>query len=149
MFEKFVEGVTSFWKRVSKRKLEAYVSSFTLAVGIYLALPFESMDSQAYATLRDIAPEGLWAWLFISNGLSHIMWILVNGHRWWSPLARWGSCVFSALLYTAWVLGFALYDPTTTAIVGYTWPALASIVCCVTAWRDALFSIRVRDAYAK
>ena len=131
---------------LNQRRLEVYVAGSTLSMGLFLAGPWESMDTTAYEVLNIMAPEALWAWLFVSNGLSHILWLMVNGRRWWSPIARWGTCLISSGLYASWSIGFAAMDPTTTAVVGYAMPAIASGFCCVIAWRDALFSMRVRDA---
>lgn len=131
---------------LQQRRLECYIAGSTLAMGLFLSMPLASMDGPGYVVLNQMASEALWAWLFISNGLSHIMWLLVNGKRWWSPIARWGTCLLSALLYASWAIGFAWVNPGTTAVAGYAVPALGSAFCCVIAWRDALFAIGVRDA---
>ena len=132
---------------LERRPLEMFFAAATLIFGIFLALPMDSMDSPAYTVLIQAAPEPLWAWLFLTNGLSHGLWLAVNGSRWWSPFMRFAAALFSMLIYAFWSVGFALHDPTTTGIVTYGIMSAGSLWCCVLAWRDALVSVRLANAY--
>lgn len=129
-----------------QRRLEVFIAGSTLGMGVWLAAPWDSMDSPAYTVLGYMAPEGLWAWLFLSSGLTHIAWLLVNGRRWWSPMARLASCIFSAFIYASWSAGFAFMDPTTTAVMSYGCLSLGSLACAVTALHDAIYSVRMHYA---
>lgn len=129
-----------------KRPLECALAGVLLGMGLWLAAPMESMDTPAYLVLNIMATEMLWAWLFIAGGLVHAAWLAINGRRWWSPIARLASCGYSTFLYGTWAAGFAFYDSITTVVMGYGSWAVLSLACAVTAWHDAIYSMRVHYA---
>ena len=125
------------------RRLEVFFAASTFGMGVFLAAPMKSMGGPAYDVLRVAAQEWLWAWLFMTNGLSHCLWLAVNGARWWSPIARWFAAGFSVLLYLFWALAFAAVNASSTAVFTYGAMAAGSALCCVWAWRDALIAVRL------
>ena len=129
-----------------RRRLEVFLALTTFGFGLFLAVPFDSMAGLGYASLRAVAPEWVWAGIFIFNGLSHGLWLLVNGSQWWSPMMRWFAALFSALVYALWAAGFAYINPASTAVYTYSALSIGAWICCVYAYRDAVRSWGVHYA---
>lgn len=132
----------------ARRKLELFLAGYTLSFGLWLMMPFESMDSPGFRLITIIASEHQWGALFFFNGLSHVLALLVNGHRWWSPLIRWFAAMVSMLVYASMSYLFAIIDPYTTAVANYALLSFGAGMCLVTAWQDARTAQRMRHALA-
>ena len=131
-----------------RRKLEVFFAMLTAGFGYWLLFPSTAMGSAALRHLTSMASEGLWGGMFLVNGLSHCVWLAVNGARWWSPIVRFGAAFGSSSLYLIWCAGFAAYDPGATGVYTYGALAAGAGACCVFAWRDALSVVRMRRAFA-
>ncbi len=133
----------------ARRRLEIFFAGQTLVYGLWLMLPFDAMSSPDFAVVVTSVPEHQWGTLFFFNGLCHLLALLVNGHRWWSPFIRWFAALTSMLVYASLALCFAAVDWRTTAVVNYAILSVGGGMCLWTAWRDALTALRVRDAVAR
>lgn len=133
----------------ARRRLEIFFAGQTLLYGLWLMLPFEAMTSPGFMIVVQAIPEHQWGTLFFFNGLCHLLALLVNGHRWWSPFIRWFASMVSMLVYASLAACFAAVDWKTTAVINYAILSAGGAMCLWTAWRDALTALRVRDAVAR
>lgn len=130
----------------ARRKLELFLSGYTLCFGLWLVLPFASMDAPGFRLLLEQSSEEQWGALFFFNGLSHALALLVNGHRWWSPLIRWFAAMTSMLVYGSMAYLFWLVNPHTTAVANYGLLSTGAGLCLFTAWQDARLALRIEYA---
>lgn len=133
---------------MERRKLEVFFAALTAGFGLWLLFPSIAMDSPALIHARDMASEGAWGGMFLSNGLAHCVWLAVNGARWWSPIVRFGAAFGSGSLYLIWCVSIAAYDPVSTGVYTYGALSVGAWACCVFAWRDALSAVRMHRAVA-
>jgi len=126
------------------RRLEVFVASYTLGFGFWLMLPFQSMNTAAFATLTEAVSEYRWGALFFFNGLSHALALIINGHRWWSPFVRWFAALTSALVYAAFSIGFGVEHWHSTAVFTYAGLSCAGLICLWFAVADATQAMRIR-----
>lgn len=132
----------------ARRKLELFLAGYTLIFGLWLSLPFGSMDTPSFRLIVERVSESQWGALFFFNGLSHALALLVNGHRWWSPLIRWFAAMVSMMVYGTMAYLFWLVDPHTTAVANYGLLSLGAGLCLITAWLDARTAMRIEYAVA-
>lgn len=132
----------------ARRKMEVFFACLTSGFGYWLLFPSQAMASPALQALTDMASEGMWGGMFLTNGLAHCVWLAVNGARWWSPIVRFGAAFGAACLYLIWCAGFAAHDPNSTGVYTYGALAAGAVACCVFAWRDALTALRMRRVFA-
>ena len=130
----------------ARRKLELFLSGYTLCFGLWLTLPFHSMDAPGFRLIVEQASEEQWGALFFFNGLSHTLALLLNGHRWWSPFIRWFAAMTTMLVYGSMSYLFWLVDPHTTAVANYGLLSVGAGLCLFTAWLDARTAMRIRYA---
>lgn len=133
----------------ARRRLEIFFAGQTLVYGLWLMLPFDAMNSRGFDVALQSLPEHQWGSLFFFNGLCHLLALLVNGHRWWSPFVRWFAAMVSMLVYASLSACFAAVDWRSTAVINYAILSVGGMMCLWTAWRDALTALRVRDAFAR
>lgn len=131
-----------------RRKLEAFLAALTAGFGFWLLFPSVAMRSPGLQPALAMMGEESWGALFLSNGMMHFSWLIVNGARWWSPFIRFGAAFGSASLYLIWAASIAAYDPSSTGVYTYSALAVGAIACCVFAWRDALSAVRMNRAIA-
>lgn len=122
-------------RHTRKRPMEAWLGGFTALLGVWIALPSTSMGSVGYFELLEMQRELLWGLLFMAIGVAHVVSVILNGLRWWTPFARSFTAFSMAVIYGAWVWGFALVNPSSTAVFLYG----AFTIASVQALRAALF----------
>jgi hypothetical protein len=120
-----------------KRKMEIGLGGLTAGLGLWIVLPSRSMNTTGYSALLDIAPEFQWGMMFLSVGVAHMVAILVNGLRWWTPISRSLMCTISAVLYAVWSAGFWQASPASTAVYTYLSLSAMSAWCFYYAAYDA------------
>lgn len=128
----------------TRRRLEVFFAGQTLAIGLWLALPFDAMQGPAYQAVTAALHESRWGALFFFNGLCHILALLVNGHRWWSPLIRLFAAGTSVLAYGVLSGCFAFQDWQSTAVINYAAQSVGAGMCMFFAWHDARLALRLR-----
>ncbi len=131
-----------------RRKLEVFLSVTTGGFGAFLLLPADSMGGPAFAFVTADISEPAWGLAFALNGASHALALAVNGSRWWSPLVRCWSAVYSAILYLILVAGFMAYSFSSTAVWTYGSLAVGSAISACYAWRDSIRAVRIKYAIA-
>jgi hypothetical protein len=131
-----------------RRRLEIFLSATTGGFGLFLLLPAESMSGPAFEFVTADISENAWGLVFALNGASHTLALAVNGSRWWSPLVRCWSALYSAILYAILAAGFAAYSLTTTAVWTYGCLSFGSVIAVYWAWKDSIKAVRVRSVLA-
>jgi len=132
------------------RIFEWWLAANTTGFGLFLAMPGRSMDSTAYDHLTGWLPEWAWAGFFFWTGFAHLVALLINGRRWWTPIIRSCTTALNCAVYIFFGLGFLLIDPLSTAVYSYmVLIATAAAICFFRATVDtaAIFEVRRRDAY--
>jgi len=125
------------------RHAEIFSALGCLVMGLWLMRDVESMGTVAYHDLLEMASEKSWGAIFLLNGIIHALSLYINGHRWWTPFLRLFACIGSVALYAAFVMGFAMANPHTTAIPAYSiWGVLMSASCAYRAYVDAITGAR-------
>lgn len=128
------------------RRLEVFLAGTSTVLGAWLVLPFDSMATAAFTQVLNAAPEMTWGWLFFFNGLSHILALIINGRRWWSPIIRWCAALTAAGVYAGFALGFAAENYATTGVPVYACLSGGAMICLVFAWKDARLALRIKYA---
>lgn len=131
-----------------RRRLEVFLALATGGFGLFLLLPMESMANPAFLYITANVSEPAWGLAFLMNGAAHMLALLVNGSRWWSPLVRCWAALWSVVLYAVLTLGFWAFSPATTAVWTYGCLSFGSGIAVFWAWRDAVKAVRVRHAVA-
>ena len=131
-----------------RRKLEVFLAMATTGFGGWLLFASEAMAGPAYAPILDMASEAAWGGLFLTNGMMHCSWLIVNGARWWSPIIRFWAAFGSASLYLIWAASISSHDPASTGVFTYATLSAGAVACCMFAWRDALSAVRMHRAIA-
>lgn len=127
-----------------RRKLEFFFAAHTLMFGGWLLMPFDSMDSPGLAAAVAMFPEAQWGSLLFFNGLCHALALLVNGHRWWSPLVRWFAAMTTMMVY-AWLSAcIFMANPQSTGVANYALLSFGAGLCLWPAWQDARLAVRIK-----
>jgi len=56
--------------------------------GAWLAAPFDAMDAPEFHKLVAVMPEAAWGLTMIALGHLHVVALIINGGRGWTPYAR-------------------------------------------------------------
>ena len=131
-----------------RRKLEVFLAALTAGFGVWLLFPSVAMRSPGLQPALAMMGEASWGALFLTNGLAHCAWLIVNGARWWSPILRFWAAFGSASLYLIWAASISSHDPASTGVFTYATLSAGAVACCVFAWRDALSAVRMHRAIA-
>lgn len=130
-----------------RRHAELFVALGAAAIGYWLIRPEISMATPSYADLLETAAESTWGAVFLVNGLIHALALQINGHRWWTPFIRLFACAYSAALYGAFIVGFWVIVPDSTAIPTYTVLGFGMAASCTwQAFIDCRTAMRLRHA---
>lgn len=133
----------------SLRKIELWFSIQGLGFGLWIAMPTTAFPSDAYSVLLHWLSEDQWGDLFLSVSAAHLTSILVNGRRWWTPLARAGMSLISTLTYAMLAAGFWAQNPNSTAVYTYGVAMVgAGLMCWYWAVKDSVAAWRTRNAHA-
>ena len=127
-----------------RRRLELFFAAHTLLFGLWLLRPVASMDGPGLTAAVAMLPEDKWGSLLFFNGLCHALALLVNGHRWWSPLIRWFAAMTTMMVY-AW-LSACIYiaNPESTGVANYALLSIGAGLCLWSAWQDARIAVRIK-----
>lgn len=125
------------------RHAEVFTALGCLVMGAWLLRDVESMATATYGQLLAMASEQTWGAIFLLLGIIHGLSLYINGARWWTPFFRLATCVGGVALYGAFVLGFWIASPNTTAVPAYSvWGVLMSASCAYRAYVDAITGAR-------
>lgn len=136
--------------RFKDRVFEWWLAANTFGFGCFLGAGMESMDSLAFSQLTRWFPEEAWAAFFAITGFLHLIALIINGRRWWTPFIRSGTTALNLAAYVFFGLGFMLIDPSSTAVYSYTvMIGSAAAICFFRAMKDAVHALeaRARDAH--
>lgn len=119
------------------RRLDWALALFGLAYGAWLLQPGASMDGPGYAILTRWLSEWGWGGLTAAAAGLHILALIVNGGRGWTPYARALINYGGTVIWGCVAVGFWRVDPLTTAVVPYAAISSAHLFCGLAAVRDA------------
>jgi len=125
-----------------KRPGELWFGAATMGFGFWIVLPPVSMASPGYARMLDIAPEASWGTMFFMAGLAHMLSVMANGSRWWSPLTRSITALMMAVAYLAMCLAMRESFPFSTAVYTYGLAAAGGLWCWYHAVMDSGAAVR-------
>lgn len=103
----------NFFFEPYKRALEIQHAVICFAIGIALALPYEVMKDEVtlFNAFRNVAPEHVWACVFLGVGTLRMVAILVNGRSpKGSPVARLLGGLICLMLFTFMATAYAVSD---------------------------------------
>jgi multidrug efflux pump subunit AcrB len=132
---------------IQKRPEEAYIAVYTMLLGVWIFLPTVSMGSAGYVHNLETASELTWGLMFLFTGSAHLVAVLLNGLRWWTPISRTFTSLLMVVLYGSWTWGFALAFPSSTAVFMYGALMGVSLMCLKAAVFDT--AKRVGTAHAR
>jgi hypothetical protein len=102
-----------------RRPGELLFAAWTLGLGLWIALPTTAMGSLTFGRFQALAPELQWGMMLMSVGLAHGMSIIVNGARWWTPLARAGMAAIAVWSFAIMAYLFWAVTPGSPAVYVY------------------------------
>ena len=112
-----------------RRKLEVFLATLTAGFGVWLLFPSVAMRSPGLQPALAMMGEESWGALFLTNGLAHCAWLIVNGARWWSPIIRFWAAFGSASLYLIWAASISSHDPASTGVFTYATLSAGAVAC--------------------
>lgn len=125
------------------RHAEIFSALGCTAIGLWILLPHNSMNTTTYDELLAMASESTWGGLFLLNGMIHALALYINGYKWYTPFFRLAANVMACALYAAFVVGFFKANPATTAVPAYTvFGILMAASCAYRAYIDAITGAR-------
>lgn len=130
---------------IKKRPNEAWLGGLTAGLGLWIMLPGGSMLSTGYTALLGMQTELVWGCLFFLTGLAHLLSVIVNGMRWWTPISRAGMSLIMCVLYISWAWGFWLISPSSTGVFIY----LSLSGCAGWCFQAALYDTAVKIGAAR
>ncbi|MBK8772707.1 MAG: hypothetical protein IPM06_20085 [Rhizobiales bacterium] len=131
-----------------RRKLEVFLAIATTVFGVFLLMPPVSLrGASAYAVLS-LCTEDTWGALFASTGVTHILALVVNNHRWWSPLIRVYASGVTIAVYASFAFGFMLHDPASTGSCTYALLAFGAGISWYWAIVDSISALRLKALLA-
>jgi hypothetical protein len=119
------------------RRLDWWLAAFAIVWGLNLLLPGSSMNSPAYSHLLRWAPENIWGIMTFLAGTAHVVALIVNGGRGWTPYMRAFINYLAVVIYSTIAVGFYAENAITTAVPAYFMIAIGHTFCAVAAVRDA------------
>lgn len=120
-----------------RRPGEVYFAIATMGFGFWVLLPPVSMPGPAYVAMLACTSESLWGWMFLIVGLAHMLSVMVNGSRWWSPFTRAATALMLTGSFAAMALGFQATIPFATAVYTYGLATAGGLWCWYHAVKDA------------
>jgi hypothetical protein len=131
-----------------RRRMEWWFAGVTLGLGLWFALPWVSMSTDAYSHLLAWLREDEWAIVLGTTGLAHMTSLYVNGRRWWTPFARTMMLVINAMCYAVLAVGFmSEYWPTSATFTYGVGMCSAAVICIYFAVKDCVHALEVRNAH--
>lgn len=134
MIIKFKDRIFEWWLAVN-----------TTLFGVFISMPAESMDSLAFLQLRSFMPESAWGAFFLTTGALHLMALIINGRRWWTPLVRSAVTSLNCFVYILFGVGIFMIDPWSTGVFSYVSTiGSAAAICFYRATKDSTHAIEAR-----
>jgi peptidoglycan/LPS O-acetylase OafA/YrhL len=109
-----------------RRPGELLFASWTLGLGLWIAMPSTAFSAGVYDRFTAFAPEWQWGVMLMFVGLAHGMSIIVNGARWWTPLARAGMAAVALWAFAIMAYLFWATTPGSPAVYVYLTAALVA-----------------------
>lgn len=115
--------------RFGPRILEWFISFVMVQWGVVLLLPFDSMESPAWAFMRSVASEESWGLFFTLTGMIRLSGLIVNGSLpRVTPHIRIYAAMFGFMVWTGVSYSFAVSGVFSTWIAVYPSFAFAELI---------------------
>jgi hypothetical protein len=132
----------------ASRRADWIIVMSSMLLSIQIMRPTASMDQRAYETLMLWATEATWGSIIFALGCAHIIALLVNGGKGWTPYLRAVINHICAALYLTIAAGFWNVNDSSTAVPIYASLGLAYFFCGCWAVQDAVRKVLDKKAGA-
>jgi len=127
------------------RIMEWWLAANTLLFGLFISAPPTSMSSEIFNQLLQHISEKQWAVFFMITGATHLIALIINGRRWWTPILRSITSAANTSVFILFGVGILFSTPTAAgAYIYLVMISSAAAICFYRAVKDASVAIEAR-----
>lgn len=126
--------LAKFFTHFEGRKLEWFLSIYTLVFGILVALPPVSMASNSFTGTLFLMSETTWGLCYAFAGALHMYALHINGRAFWTPLVRALALAVNSQVFLALSLSLTPANAWGTGVITY---AALFCACLLALWAAA------------
>jgi len=115
---------------------EGLLVLYLLWIGANILIHDNAMATMAYDGLLRIAPENSWGVWMIEVAIAHMLAMIINGSKWWTPFVRVVTAALIAIFTAAIAVEFGEINAGSTATANYVFVSLGAWAAMMAAAWD-------------